>query len=637
MGILSVTPSKGWRTASVTNLPSDRATFVDRQRTAALRLSLLLGGALVLGLGGCDSNRSESSRPASAPEPQGQPKVKSQPEGAKSQPRHEHGEPSAAMPRGPLRFTEVTADTGIDFVHVSGDFAEKPFPAANGSGVAAFDFDLDGYADLYFATGSQATFDRNCQIHPTNECYRNRGDWQFEKITSAAGLEFRGYSAGVAVGDFNSDGFPDLFVNCYGADGLFRNQGDGTFVDVSRQGGVADDPYWGTSAAFLDYDGDGLLDLYVANYAVWSMEVNRYCGDRVRGVRTFCAPSTVEPAPHVLYRNSGDGTLTVDTAQANLSGLSGRGQGVLAADFDDDGHVDLYVANDLNPNFLLVGDGAGKFIDRSKASGTDTDYLGIAQAGMGIAIADANRDGLIDLFVTNYEGEHNAYYENQGGLLFQDVSRSRGLAADSIPWVGWGTVLADFDLDGWPDCLVTNGHTDNNFEQMGRDSPYAQRPGIWHNTHGRFRWAGGAAAGPYFAAKHVGRGLATADFDGDGDLDVVIVHQDGPPALLRNDVLPEERGNRQTVSVGLIGRRGNRDAIGATVRELGCSPERMWSVTSGGSYASASERRVLISRLAAESGEPEKNVSVRWPGGRVTEHRVPAGSTAITILEPLTE
>ncbi|MCY2962940.1 MAG: CRTAC1 family protein, partial [Planctomycetota bacterium] len=589
---------------------------------------LCCGLVLVAAVLGCD--RAPSGIPATAPADGGS--GKSAEEGKKAAEKEAGTKkpgpriPKTATGPGPIRFSEMTATSGVDFVHESGDFSEKPFPAANGSGVATLDFDLDGYVDLFFLTGSRSVFDPEWKEQPRNRCYRNRGDWKFADVTDATGLGHRGASAGVAVGDFDGDGFPDVFVNCFGADKLYRNLGDGTFRDISDPSGVSADTLWGTSAAFLDYDGDGLLDLFVVNYSTWTMETNRYCGDRSRGVRTFCSPTSVDPAPSVLYHNEGDGRLVSAGEQAGVAGRLGRGQGILVCDFNDDGWPDVYVANDMNPNFLYVNDGHGKFRDVSEASGADVDYKGASQAGMGIALADVNRDGRFDLFVTNYEGEHNAYYENQGELQFQDVSRSRGLAAESIPWVGWGTALVDFDLDGWPDCLVTNGHTDNNFHEIGRDSPYEQPPGVWHNKKGRFTFAGGDGAGAYFGALHVGRGLAVADLDNDGDQDVVIVHQDGPPAILRNDRLAGTAEDSATTSVLLIGRAGNRDAVGAVVRELEVSPARIWCQVNGGSYASASEKRVHLGKSGSAAPQSTRRISVLWPGGGRSEHTLPANS-----------
>jgi hypothetical protein len=523
----------------------------------------------------------------------------------------------------------MTAESGIDFVHESGDFGEKPFPAANGSGVAAFDFDLDGWVDLYFLTGSRVTFDPEWKSRPRNRCYRNLGDWKFREVTDPTRLGWSEFSAGVAVADVNSDGFPDVFVNCYRGDRLFLNQGDGTFVDASELSGVAADELWGTSAAFLDYDNDGLVDLYVANYAIWSMATNKYCGDRQRGVRTFCGPTTVDPAPHVLYHNEGDGRFRVATAEAGLDRRPGRGQGVVAVDFNLDGWTDLYVANDMNPNSLFINLGNGTFRDASEDSGTDVDYRGSSQAGMGIGVADANQDGLLDLFVTNYEGEHNAYYESRGLLIYQDVSRSRGLAAESIPWVGWGTALEDFDGDGWVDCVVTNGHTDNNFQELGRDSPYAQKPAVWKNTKGRFQHMPGSSVGEYFDKTHVGRGLAVADFDGDDRPDLVIMHQDAKPAVLRN-----LSAGPSSVTVRLVGVQGNRDAIGTTL-ETDANGGTLFTVLSGGSYASEHQRVVRLP--GGENSTKQRGfLKIRWPGGAIQEWPIPQSGGSQVLTEPRT-
>ncbi len=514
---------------------------------------------------------------------------------------------------GPIHFTDVTARSGIDFVHVSGDSAEKPFPAANGSGAGAFDYDLDGQVDLYFLTGTGFPIDRT-RAGPINRCYRNLGDWRFQDVTGPTGLGDNGYSAGVAMGDFDSDGFPDVFINTFGPHRLYRNSGDGTFSEVSSAAGVDADA-WGTSAAFLDYDNDGLLDLYVCHYAVWTLETNHYCGDRARGVRIFCNPTSVEPAPHILFHNEGDGRFRDASAESGIASSRGRGQGVVAADVDGDGLTDLYVTNDLHPNLLYLNLGDGRFTEAGQESGTATDFMGRVQAGMGVDAADLNRDGRIDLFVTNYEGEHNSFYENLGDQLFQEVSHSRGLAAESIPWVGWGTALADFDLDGWPDVVVTNGHTDDNLQNMGRDSPYAQPPGLWQNVSGQFKYVGGGAAGDYFSRNHVGRGLAIADLDNDGDLDLVIIHQNDRPALLCNDSLPKDES--PWIRVQLTGTVSNRDAVGAAIilsqKDL---PPVVQQIKGGASYSCANDLRQVLAVAGENSG---LTLQIRWPSGRRTD------------------
>ena len=530
-----------------------------------------------------------------------------------------------------ITFTEVPADeAGITFVHNSGDSSEKPFPAANGSGVAVLDYDLDGRMDLYFLTGTPIPPDPK-RPRPINRLYRNAGSWRFEDVSSPARLADDGFSAGAAVGDFNSDGFPDVYVNCFGPNRLFCNQGDGTFAEIASAAHVANEQ-WGSSAAFFDYDADGLLDLFVCNYARWTLETNRYCGDPARGLRIFCSPTLVEPAPCALYHNSGSGSFQDATAPAGLSERRFRAQGVVAADFDDDGLMDLFIGNDLHPNSLFINVGGARFRDMSETSGAAHDDLGANQAGMGVDAADANRDGRLDLFVTNFAGEHNSYYENLGHDLFQEVSRLRGLAADSTPYVGWGTTLTDFDLDGWPDVLVTNGHTDDNLADLGRDTPYRQPPGLWRNESGRFSFAG-ARPGSYFARPHAGRGLAVGDLDNDGDADVVLAHRDSAPGLLRNERTTSGRADRSWIRLQFIGVHANRDAVGTALAIESVEPPQVQQIKGGGSYLSASELRQLV---AVPPEAASISIVVRWPGGRRDVVRDLQPGASYQVIEPAT-
>jgi hypothetical protein len=301
----------------------------------------------------------------------------------------------------------------------------------------------------------------------------------------------------------------------------------------------------------------------------------------------------------------------------------------VAADVNGDGLIDIYVVNDLNPNLLFLNLGGGRFSEAGQESGTATDFLGRVRGGMGVGAADLNRDGRIDLFVTNYEGEHNSFYENVGGNLFQEVSRRRGLAAESIPWVGWGTALADLDLDGWPDVVVTNGHTDENLHLLGRDSLYAQPPGLWQNVRGQFTYVGGSGAGEYFAQSHVGRGLAVADLDNDGDLDLVITHQNAPPALLRNDCLPAVE--RSWIRVQLSGTASNRDAVGAEiVLSYAGKQQSVHHITGGGSYQSAHDLQQI---LAVDADISRLTLQIRWPSGRRTEFAPPHFQRSYRLIE----
>lgn len=507
-------------------------------------------------------------------------------------------------------FEDMTSSSGIDFVHVSGDSPEKPFPSANGSGLGMLDFDLDGWQDLLFLTGTPFPVDAT-RKEPRNRAFRNRGAFRFEDVTDLTRLGHTGYSAGLAVGDFDSDGFPDVYVACYGADQLYLNRGDGTFAEVGAAAGVAD-TQWGTSAACLDFDNDGLLDIYVCNYGKWSLETNEYCGDRARGVRVFCSPRSIEPVHHALYRNLGDGRFENVTEEMGLATSAGRGQGVVAADLNNDGWIDLYVGNDIHGNFLFLNRGGNTFESSGERMGAAYDYVGNMQASMGVDAADVNGDGWLDLFTTNFEDEHNAYYENLRGEFFDEIAHQRGLARESLPWVGWGTQFADFDLDRRLDLIVVNGHVDNNRHELGQDSPYQQPPLAWKNKGNRFEFLG-ASAGKYFESRWCARALSVGDLDNDGVEDVVVGHQDARPALLRNLNGARTGAASKVVQIQLIGTRSHRNAVGSRlVSEGPDGTSQVRILRGGGSYLSAHDlRQVLV------TAEPNQSlvVTIHWPGG----------------------
>ena len=532
---------------------------------------------------------------------------------------------------GPVWFSDVTATAGIDFVHHSGDSVEKPFPSANGSGLGAIDFDLDGRHDLVFVSGVPFPVDEAAMSHSAR-CFRNLGGWRFDDVTERCGLRYARYGHGVAVGDHDGDGFPDLFLTGYGGDILFHNRGDGTFEPSGPAAGL-DDGRWSSSAAFVDADGDGLLDLYVCRYGKWTLETNPFCGDRAAGLRVFCSPLTVEPEADVLRRNNGDGTFTDVTAAAGVDGRPGRALGVIAADVNGDGSIDLYVANDMNPNSLWLGDGRGAFRDSSDLSGTAYDHEGRVKSSMGVDLADTGNRGQVDIMVTDFQGEASLFFAGSADGIFRDVSDTSGAGSPSLPYVSWGIQFADFDLDGWNDAVITNGHVGDDRHKTGDNALLQQLPLFLHNQRGRFREPPRDHLGPYFVTQHQGRGVTAVDLDNDGDHDLAFNHRDAPATLLRNDRgHPQQKGTTSTV-LRLVGTAGNRDGVGAVVTMTAGDQLRTEHVKGGGGYQSSRDQRVLFS-LPADGAAP--SFSIRWPGGRITPLPEIDGGGQWLIIEPAT-
>jgi hypothetical protein len=523
-----------------------------------------------------------------------------------------------------IRFRDVSDATGIDFVHTSGNSPEKYYPSANGSGVAMIDYDGDGWLDLYFVTTRELPLDAPSKSSG-NKLYRNRRDGTFEDVTERARVGFKGFCHGVAVGDVDNDGHPDLFLTNLGPNVLYINNGDGTFRDASKGAGL-EGPAWSSGAAFLDYDRDGDLDLYVTSYGRWSVnEPHPFCGDAERKVRTYCSPLMIPPLRHYLYRNRGDGTFEDVTEAAGVLRRDGRGLGVVAADVDWDGLIDLFVANDLCPNFLFINKGNGTFADSGELSGAACSADGENQAGMGVDVEDVDGDGRPDLFVTHFRNEHNTLYRNLGRRMFQDASGPAGVREESMADVGWGCGLADLDDDGWPDMFVVNGHVDDNLDQLGQDIPQAEPTKVWRNKgRGQFRIV--YDPGPFFAKNHVARGAAFGDLDNDGDVDVVINHLGGRPAVLRNESTPAH-----WIRLELSGRRSNRSAIGARVEVHAGGRTIRRQVKGGGSYLSAGDTRPLIGLGSAESVD---SIDILWPGGLRSTLKSPKVDTTHRVREP---
>ncbi len=516
---------------------------------------------------------------------------------------------------------DMTARSGIRFEHVSGDSAEKPFPSTNGSGLAAFDYDLDGRIDLLFATGNEFPVSSLTSTHP-NRCYRNLGSWAFEEVTDHTRLGHQGYTHGVTVADVDADGFPDVFVTCYGPDVLFHNLGDGTFEELTV--GLEDDR-WSSSAAFFDADLDGHLDVYVCHYGSWSLDDNPFCGDAVSGARVFCSPLTVEPVADAYFKNQADGSFADASESSGILVPSGRGLGVLAAHLDDDPHLDLYIANDLNHNVLLAGAGDGSFTDRSDLSGAAYDSLGRVKSSMGIDAADTRGTGRFDLLVTDFQREYNLLFANSGGGMFVDASEGSGIGPSSVQLVSWGVQFSDIDLDGQEDAIVTSGHVG---DERNPNDDLRQAGLLLHNQEGQFRALDADQAGNYFLVPHQGRGLVAADLDNDGDEDFILNHRDEPAALLANNAANRSLAHA-ALSIRLVGTASNRDAIGSVAR-LMTSPPQLRQVKGGGGYQSSRDPRLFF----ASDRDDEPSLSIRWPNGRESQidGLTPGGS--YLIIEP---
>lgn len=522
----------------------------------------------------------------------------------------------------PIRFTDITAPAGITFRHLV--VPEKKYlPESMSGGVAAFDFDNDGWLDLYFL--NSLSIELAHQGGQTRSAlYRNNHDGTFRDVTDQAGLANVGWGMGVVAGDYNNDGWADLYVTCLGPNHLFKNNGDGTFTDVTASAGVRE-PRWSTGAAWVDYDRDGWLDLFVANYVDYDLthlpEFGKGKLCQFKNVAVQCGPRGLRGAGDALFHNNGDGTFSDVSQRAGVADPQGFfGMGVACSDFDGDGWPDLYVANDSTPNFLYHNNGDGTFAEIGFASGAALSQDGAEQGSMGVALGDYDHDGRFDVFVTNFADDYNTLYHNEGRNSFVDVSYRARLAQAGLPYVGWGTKFFDFDNDGWGDLFVANGHV---YPQV---APYQQPKLLYRNNRDGTFTELAAQGGPALTASSSARGVAFGDLDNDGDVDLVINALDGAPQLLRND-----GGNAQNfVSLRLIGAKSNRDAIGARVRLVAGRTRQVEEVRSGGSYLSANDLRLHfgLGRQARVS-----LLEIRWPSGKVERLRNVRARRFLTIQE----
>ncbi len=510
-----------------------------------------------------------------------------------------------------FNLTDVTAKAGINFRHNNGGFGGKLLPETLGSGCAFLDYDNDGWLDILLINGMD--WPGHKRQRTSLSLYRNNRNGTFTDVTAKAGLNVEMYGMGVAVGDYNNDGFPDIFVTCVGQNRLFRNTGKGTFIDVTAKSGFDKRLGFSTSALWFDYDRDGLLDLFVCNYVKWSPEHDIFCS--VDGKhKSYCTPEAYRGQTCWLFRNKGDGTFEDVTAQSGIFDSSSKSLGVAMLDSNDDGWPDLLVANDTQPNKLYKNLKNGKFQDVAIEAGLAFSADGKARAGMGVDVGDFDNSGRPGVVITNFDNEMIGLYRATGPTDYADVAVPAGVGGASRRTLGFGCGFADLNLDGSLDLIAVNGHIDDTVRNVRRDIAYAQSPLLFVNSgKGQFRDVAGTIGGG-FANPKVGRGLAYGDFDRDGDCDVLLTTNNGPAYLFRND---QVAGNR-SIRFKLAGTKSNRDGIGATVRIFfnGGSQYRM--IRSGSSYLSQSE-------LAAVFGLGRRDVVeravIQWPSGRTEEFK----------------
>ena len=536
------------------------------------------------------------------------------------------GEPDAPQAPDLEWFVDRAFETGLKFVHFNGMTGKFYQPEMTGPGAGLFDYDNDGDLDVYLVQGErlgdgEPLLPRPAVQPPGDRLYRNdleiAGEGKrrprFTDVTDEAGIVATGYGMGVAAGDIDNDGWIDLYLTRFGRNRMLRNQGDGTFADITEESGTGD-PAWGVPASFLDYDRDGWIDLFVGNYLSYTLAGHTQCYDRA-GAPDYCAPETSRPHPDILYRNLGDGTFEDVTATAGLAREFGPALGSATADFDGDGWIDLFVANDQRENQLWMNQGDGTFANRALAAGAALGAGGNAKADMGVDAGDFDNDGDEDLFITELSGQGSTLYVNDGAGLFRDRSASLGVRAPSLPYTGFGTAWIDIDNDGWLDVVAVNGAVVLNFETFGPDNPFAldQRNQVFRNVGGARFEAATDRAGSVFELSEVSRGAAFGDVDNDGDTDVLMANAAGPVRLLLNEV----GDRRRWLGLRLFDPETRRDAVGARVAIVRRDGTTLWRrARADGSFASANDPRVLVG-LGDSVGI--SLVRVFWPDGKVEE------------------
>jgi enediyne biosynthesis protein E4 len=532
-----------------------------------------------------------------------------------------------ATPETPaVQFRDVTQQAGIRFVHNNGAFGKKFLPETMGSGVAFLDYDNDGWPDIFLVNGMD--WPGHLQKHSPPKLYRNNHDGTFTDVTHKAGLDVEMFGMGVAVGDYDNDGYDDLFVTTYGQSHLFHNNGNGTFTDVTQKAGLLGPKEFSTSAAWVDYDKDGHLDLVVGNYVQWTPETDLYCTLDGKS-KSYCTPESYKGTSVRLWHNRGNGTFEDITQKAGLGEPTSKSLGVAVLDYDNDAWPDLLFSNDTQPNKLYRNNGNGTFTERAVVAGVAFSEDGVARAGMGVDAGDYDHSGYPSVLITNFANQMLSLYHNEGKGLFVDEAPRSEIGRASLLTLGFGCFFFDYDLDGWPDVFVANGHIDADIQRVQANVKYAMPPHLFHNIgDGKFTEVT-QTLGTGFAAPRVGRGAAYADINNDGRLDVVLSTNGGPVYLFRNEARGSSAANR-SLRMKLIGSKSNRDGIGATAKVSVGGETQTQMLRSGSSYLSASE---LVLTFGLAQREKADSIEIRWPSGQIDRLADVAGGQTVTVTE----
>ena len=533
---------------------------------------------------------------------------------------------SAPPESSSIQFRDITQRAGIHFVHNNGAFGKKYLPETMGPGVAFIDYDNEGWPDIFLVNGMD--WPGHEQKQSTPKLYHNNHDGTFTDVTRKAGLDVEMYGLGVAVGDYDNDGYDDLFVTAYGQNRLFHNNGNGTFTDVTQKAGLQGPKEFSTSAAWMDYDKDGHLDLVVANYVQWTPETDLYCTLDGKS-KSYCTPESYKGTAVRLWHNRGNGTFEDVTQKAGLGDATSKTLGVAVLDYDNDGWPDLLFSNDTQPNKLYRNNRNGTFSEKAVVAGVAFSEDGVARAGMGVDAADYDHSGYASVLITNFSNQMVSLYHNEGKGLFVDEAPRSEIGRASLLTLGFGCFFFDYDLDGWQDVLIANGHVDDDIQKVQANVSYAERVHLFRNVgEGKFEEVT-KSMDAAFAAPRVGRGAAYADINNGGKLDLLLSTNGGPVYLFRNEAQGAAAANR-SLRIKLIGTKSNRDGIGGVVKLTAGGDTQTEMLRSGSSYLSASE---LVLTFGLGQRDKADSIEIRWPSGQFDRlSAVPAGAT-LTLTE----